>query len=89
MLKRCQLCFKPWARCEGHGRPNQNEDVINYAKALYEAIEMAGDRGVPSGHLYAVLMDRMNLATYEALLSLLIEGGLISQSNHLLKATPR
>ncbi len=52
------------------------------AVAIAEAIRDLGS--VPSGHLYARLMDKMDLAEYEGLIDLLKLGGVIRESGHVL-----
>ncbi len=39
---------------------------------------------VPSGTLYATLMSRMDLPTYEAMIRQILRTGLVRQENHLL-----
>jgi len=52
------------------------------AAAVGEAIRDLGS--VPSGHLYAQLMGRMDLDTYNKLIGLLKQANLVEESNHLL-----
>jgi uncharacterized protein YutE (UPF0331/DUF86 family) len=52
---------------------------------LYEAIEGFGGEGVPSGCLYAIVMETMPLQTYQSLIGILKEAGLITESNHILR----
>lgn len=51
--------------------------------AIAEAIRELGE--IPSGHLYAQVMSRMTLPTYEAIIDRLIGAELVSRQNHLLK----
>ena len=51
--------------------------------AVGEAIRDLGE--VPSGHLYAGLMGNMSLATYERIIGILKDQGMVSESNHLLR----
>lgn len=53
--------------------------------ALHEVIASTGDRGLPSGHLYAMLMDKMDLETYQNMIDLMIDAGGITLSNHVLR----
>ena len=39
---------------------------------------------VPSGHLYARLMDRMSLEVYTQIIEILKKAGVVSESGHLL-----
>lgn len=45
------------------------------------------NEGVPSGHLYALLMGSVDLAKYQAILEVACEKGLITIANHLIKPT--
>ena len=52
--------------------------------AIAEAIRELGS--VPSGHLYARLMDRFSLDQYESLIQILVRENLITRGNdHLLR----
>lgn len=61
--------------------------VIEVTAAVYEAISSAGARGIPSGHLYAALMDRVSLEAYESCIAALVRTGLVQRANHVLTAT--
>jgi hypothetical protein len=54
--------------------------------AVYDAIESAGERGLPSGELYAALMGRMSLDTYQAIIDILVKVDKIKNTGHLLTA---
>lgn len=54
--------------------------------AISGAIAMAGEDGIPSGHLYAMLADKMSLDTYQGVINLLVKGKKITCKNHLLVA---
>jgi hypothetical protein len=57
------------------------------ANALLEAIRAAGPNGVPAGHMYAMVMDRMSLDSFEALIAALVGIGQVRrESSHLLVA---
>lgn len=53
--------------------------------AIAEAIRELGE--VPSGHLYAQLMTRMDLRTYQRIIETLKGAGLVSETAHLLRWT--
>jgi len=53
---------------------------------LYDAICEAGDQGIPSGHLYAMISDKLNLTTYQIVIRVLTETNWIENKNHLLRA---
>lgn len=63
--------------------------AIDIAKAVYEVIVAHGRDGIPSGHLYAQVMDHMPLEAYEGCIRLLERAGLIRNERHLLTATER
>lgn len=68
-------------------RPTDKQlDAIKLmANAILEAITAAGSAGVPSGHLYAMLMGRMSLDTYNKFIDALTRAGKITNHGHLLK----
>jgi hypothetical protein len=51
--------------------------------ALAEAIRELGT--VPSGHLYARVMQHVDLAIYEKLIATLVHAGLVTRAGDLLK----
>ena len=55
------------------------------AKGIY-AIVLNHPEGYPSGHLYAQLMDKMDLPAYESMIDLLCKHSILTQKNHLLFA---
>jgi hypothetical protein len=62
---------------------NKAKAYIGMAMALQEAIQHLGE--VPSGHLYARLMGSIDLDTYNGLLDILKEAGVIKvSSSHLI-----
>lgn len=52
--------------------------------ALHEVIASKPD-GIPSGHLYAMLMGRVDLEDYNWMISIMVKAGGITNTNHLLK----
>ena len=61
-----------------------NQEKSRYAKAIYEMlldVDFA-----PSGHIYAALMNKMNLDEYTEIISILKELKLITESHHALSA---
>jgi len=61
--------------------------ILLFAKIVEEAVKDAGPNGIPSGHLYAAMMGRMNIDTYNYTIGLLKEAGAITEQNHLLRWT--
>lgn len=55
---------------------------------MLEAIKARGAEGMPNGHLYAIMMEFVNHATYERLISVLVDSGRVSLKNHLLTYIP-
>lgn len=64
----------------------QLEAIKRAALAILEAITAAGEHGIPSGHLYAALMGKMDLNTYNQFVNALIKADKITQHGYLLKA---
>lgn len=60
--------------------------IRQMASAILEAITAAGDAGIPSGHLYAMLMNNMGLDTYQQFIGAMVKHGKITNHGHLLKA---
>lgn len=60
----------------------QTQDSITMIFAITETIRELGE--VPSGHLYAGLMHKISLNSYEAVISMLIRANLVKRSYHLL-----
>lgn len=58
--------------------------ALEMVRAVGDAIREAGE--VPSGHLYAVLMGKVDLAGYERMVDMLVGAGLVERApNHLLR----
>jgi hypothetical protein len=65
-------------------RADQIEMVAECMAAIFEAIELAGDRGMPVGPLYAVAMSIMSLEAFTALIDMLKDTGRVRESGHVL-----
>ena len=59
--------------------------AIDVIRTLAEAIRTA--KQIPSGHLYAMVMEHLSLPVYECAIELLKRAGLVSESGHLLTWT--
>jgi hypothetical protein len=57
---------------------------IEVLKTIAECIKAAGAMGLPSGHLYAMLMGSMDIDTYNQYIGMLKKAGIIAESNYLL-----
>ncbi len=56
--------------------------VAQLATILAETIQALGE--VPSGHLYAHVMQHVDLEVYQAAIDVLVRAKLVKNSNHLL-----
>ena len=54
--------------------PEQGKAWLEVTLAIADAIKAAGPAGIPAGHLYAMVMDRMSLDSFEAILTVLTDG---------------
>ena len=55
--------------------------------AFRDALREAGDRGIPSGEMYAIVMGKMSLDTYTGIIEAMKMLGMVKESNHLLTIT--
>lgn len=63
------------------------KQVIEIIKTVYELIKATGTEGIPSGHLYARLMPLgCEMRHYEMIIGTLVNAGLVTETNHLLRA---
>lgn len=60
----------------------QEKAALGIVLAVGEAIKELGS--VPNGHLYAQLMGKMNLETYNKVIAILVKTGAVKNENHLL-----
>ena len=54
---------------------------------ILESAVLAGDRGLISGHLYAVLCGKLSLDQYNQLMSGLVNAGMLTERGHVYTAT--
>jgi len=70
---------------------NDTETAFSRVKPVLDAIQeivvAAGSQGIPSGHLYAMLMGYMDLQTYQTMIGLMVKAGGVTLQNHVLRAT--
>jgi hypothetical protein len=59
--------------------PAQLKTALEITFAVSEAIRACGKRGIPSGHLYANLMNRMNVGGFDAIIRTLQNAGLVEK----------
>lgn len=60
----------------------QEKAALGIVLAIGETIKELGS--VPNGHLYAQLMGKMSLDTYNKVIALLVKTGAVKNENHLL-----
>jgi len=63
------------------------ERVKPVLDAIQDIVSAAGSQGIPSGHLYAMLMGYMDLQTYQSVIALMVRAGGVTLQNHVLRAT--
>ena len=64
----------------------QRQGVLQVITAVLAAIQEAGEHGIPSGHLYALLMGKMSLDTYQSIIAVLVKANKITESGYVLRA---
>lgn len=69
---------------KGEGKMNDIKQAIQVAHIVGSAIMAAGKDGIPSGHLYAMLMGKVSLEAYQGCVNLLKRERIVSESNHVL-----
>jgi hypothetical protein len=62
----------------------QIEAGMQVVLVVAQAIHAAGSAGMPSGHLYAMLMGKMELSQYERIIGILVKNGIIRKDGHVL-----
>lgn len=63
-----------------------NASTVTMLRIIADAIREAGSEGIPSGHLYAMMMDRFSSAmAYQSFIDVLKRAGIVSESGHILK----
>ena len=58
-------------------------------EAIYDTIKGSDEMGlggIPSGHLYAMVMDMISLNLYQDIIDILVRVGKIKETNYLLTA---
>lgn len=62
------------------------ETMMYLAHTYLSAIKEAGEDGIPDGHLYAMVMDKISMTVHQFILDVLLQAKLITNDSHLLKA---
>jgi hypothetical protein len=58
--------------------------ALKLTVAVTEVIREAGRNGIPSGHLYALLLDRVTLQGYESMIAQIKRTGLVEERGNVL-----
>ena len=56
---------------------------------ILAAVAESGDDGIPSGHVYAAVMNKIDINEYQDIVSLLVTSNLVTSEYHLLRVTER
>jgi len=67
---------------------NVNSVLAEIVDVIQEAID-ASPHGIPSGHLYAMLMSHMTIDTYTQIIGAMVKAGRITNHGHLLETTKK
>lgn len=62
----------------------QKETLKEVILIIDDAIKEAGEFGIPSGHLYAMVMGVMSLNLYQQIIAGMVDAGAITNKNNLL-----
>ena len=66
---------------------NQAMAAIELIKLAYEAVASKGTEGMPSGHLYALMMPAFSdVNQYESMIALMVRTKLLTKTGHVLVA---
>lgn len=69
---------------------NDTEATFSRLKPVFDTVQEiitgAGSQGIPSGHLYAMLMTYMDLQTYQTMIGLMVKAGGVILKGHVLRA---
>lgn len=66
-------------------KPTANKVLGILRETVLEAIDASGSRGIPSGHLYAALMQYMTLDQYQGFMAAMVRDGLVTQSGFVFR----
>lgn len=67
--------------------PNQLAAFLTFVRLIGQAVSEAGKQGIPSGHLYAVLMGKITREAYQSIIDLMKRQNLINETGNLLTWT--
>jgi hypothetical protein len=61
--------------------------MLTLIQLIADSIQEAGPSGIPSGHLYAMMMHKVTLETYNYAIGILKESGAVTEQFHQLRWT--
>ena len=61
----------------------QKQALLALCQMFVEAVKAGGSMGAPAGVMYAAVMDKMTLAQFEQVMSVLVGAGKVRKSGHL------
>jgi hypothetical protein len=62
----------------------KKEIALAVISLIHDCIRDAGEQGIPSGHLYSMLIEKISLDTYQGVISVLLKAGKVRESNFIL-----
>lgn len=68
-------------------RADRVDQAVAAAQVLLDCVKMAGENGIPSGHLYAMTMGVLSIGVYNQLIGALIAAGKVEEKYHVLRYT--
>jgi hypothetical protein len=60
--------------------PQQRKATIELIEAIVDVIKFGGEMGIPSGHIYAMMCDKVPLDAYNAIIDGLIQIGVVRRN---------
>lgn len=67
-------------------REQKKRELMALTVGVLEAVKSAGEDGIPSGHLYSVMMGHLSLDEFQFIVSTLVAMGMMTDEHHLLRA---
>lgn len=61
--------------------------MLEFIRMIGDAIYEAGPAGIPSGHLYAMLVGKVSLDMYHYAIGILKDAGVVTEQSHRLRWT--
>lgn len=74
-------------QCDKQRAAEQAAAMLKLIGIVADAIQEAGNRGIPSGHLYAMMMHKIDIHTYTYAIGILKDAGAVTEQFCLLRWT--